>query len=59
MATWTERRTAKDPQSRVDAINNDPTWQRLGVRVDIIDIDGTTTKSGQKRYTVRVTDARR
>ena len=58
MSSWIEKRTAKSPQQRVDAINNDPIWQRLGVSVELLSIDGET-KTGQKRYTVRVTDTRK
>lgn len=51
--TYDEKRTAKDPEAYVAKLKTNP----MVVEATIVSIDGET-KSGQKRYTLRLTIAR-
>jgi hypothetical protein len=54
MKTWTDKRTAKDPYDYVRRINQTFSSDPRGYTFTVESIDGET-KTGQKRYTMRVT----
>lgn len=56
MKTFTQTQTAKDPADHVARMNASYAADPRGFTFELVSIDGET-KTGRKRYTVRITIA--
>lgn len=54
MKTWTERRTAKDPEAHVAELAGTE-WAGKKVEARLVSVEAGETKSGRKRFVVEFT----